>query len=371
MSEERKAVYYGKVELIPGVICDGYVLDDGTAVMSERGTADLLGMHHKSLQSVAVNWLPEALNQFIDKDFIVAVNSVEVIAENSPHKGRKITVYASKTIENLIFAYAMAFAHDALRENQKHIGKRCVVLMRSLVRAALDAAIREACGLRTDIQATVRKHFIDPVPLLREAGFKCSISDDIATLQDIAEFFDIPKGTIRSFMKRNSADIQPIPLNRQQILATGSRAACMNGYRTIDVAKLAFRMNTVRGIQLKKNLFGEVDGFAHPDTSAEVCWQAVFTLVFSGLGFHHNYSLGCYRVDFKVDRLNLVLECNGYEHRYYNVKQEQAREQFITQNYSLIRFHHKTNVETLFNAILQIRPKEIIRLEYTGAVAVF
>jgi very-short-patch-repair endonuclease len=136
----------------------------------------------------------------------------------------------------------------------------------------------------------------------------------------------------------------------------------MNGYRTIDVEKLAFRMNTVRGIQLKKDLFGEVDGFAHPDTSAEVCWQAVFALVFSGLGFHHNYPLGRYRVDFKVDRLNLVLECNGYEHRYYNAKREQEREQFITQNYSLIRFHNKTSVKALFNAILQTDPKEIIHL---------
>ncbi len=27
--KERKAIYYGKVELIPGIICDGYVLDDG------------------------------------------------------------------------------------------------------------------------------------------------------------------------------------------------------------------------------------------------------------------------------------------------------------------------------------------------------
>ena len=43
--KEPKAIYYGKVELIPGIICDGYVLDDGTAVMSERGTANLLGMN--------------------------------------------------------------------------------------------------------------------------------------------------------------------------------------------------------------------------------------------------------------------------------------------------------------------------------------
>ncbi len=53
--KEPKAVYYGKVELIPGIICDGYVLDDGTACLSERGTADLLGIHHKSLQIMAGN----------------------------------------------------------------------------------------------------------------------------------------------------------------------------------------------------------------------------------------------------------------------------------------------------------------------------
>ncbi len=32
--EELKAVHYGKVELIPGIICDGYVLNDGTACLS-------------------------------------------------------------------------------------------------------------------------------------------------------------------------------------------------------------------------------------------------------------------------------------------------------------------------------------------------
>lgn len=337
MSEERQAVYYGKVELIPNVICDGYVLDDGTAVMSERGTADLLRMDHKALQkSMATNSLPKTLKPFIEKDFSMATNFVEVVADNSPYQGRKIVVYTAKTIEILISAYVSALGHRVLRENQRHIGERCAILAASLIRTALDAAIREACGLSTNIQATVRKYLIDPVPLLREEGFKCSVSDDIATLKDIADFFDIPKGTIRSFLKRNSADIQPIPLNREQILATGSKTTRMNGYRVVDVAKLGFRMNTVPGIKLKEKLFGEIDGFAHPDTSAEVCWQAVFAHIFAGLGFHHNYPLGRYRVDFKVDHLNLVLECNGFEHRYYDAQHEQEREQFITQNYSLI-----------------------------------
>ncbi len=29
--EELKAVHYGQLELIPGVICDVYVLNDGTS----------------------------------------------------------------------------------------------------------------------------------------------------------------------------------------------------------------------------------------------------------------------------------------------------------------------------------------------------
>ena len=99
---ERKAVYYGQVELIPGIICDRYVLDDNSAVMSERGTADLLGMHHKSLQSMAVNWPQKVLKPFVDNGLSMATNLVEVVAKNNFYQGRKIVVYSSQIIENLI-----------------------------------------------------------------------------------------------------------------------------------------------------------------------------------------------------------------------------------------------------------------------------
>jgi hypothetical protein len=98
---ERKAVYYGQVELIPGIFCDGYVLDDDTAVMSERGTADLLRVHHKSLQSVVTNGPPKTLKPFIDNGLSVVTNSVKVVAKNSPHKCKDITVYESSFIESL------------------------------------------------------------------------------------------------------------------------------------------------------------------------------------------------------------------------------------------------------------------------------
>jgi hypothetical protein len=105
---KRKAVYYGQVELIPGIVCDGYVLDDDTAVMSERGTADLLGVDHTHLNRVATNWPPKTLEPFVDKALSVATNSVEVVANNSPHKGRKISIYNASVIENLIRTYVLS-----------------------------------------------------------------------------------------------------------------------------------------------------------------------------------------------------------------------------------------------------------------------
>jgi hypothetical protein len=142
--QERKAVYYGQVELIPGIISDGYVLDDDTAVMSERGTAELLGMDQKTLKAMRGNWPPKTLKPFTDNSFTMRGNFIEVIAESSPYYGRNIVVYTSATIETLIRTYASAFMNDALRKHQIHVGKRSVALLISLVRTVLDTAIKEA-----------------------------------------------------------------------------------------------------------------------------------------------------------------------------------------------------------------------------------
>ena len=208
---ERKAIYYGQVELIPGIICDGYVLDDETAVMSARGTADLLEIDHKALKNMGTNWPPKSLKSFIDKDLNMATNSVKVTAK-SHYRGRKILVYSCAIIEALIRAYAFAFASDTLRKNQRHIGKRCVFLMGALVRTALDAAIKEACGFIPEIQKTTQKHYVDAVELVRELGFSCSVPNDIATKQDIAAFLNIPESTLSSFFRKHRGEIKPARL---------------------------------------------------------------------------------------------------------------------------------------------------------------
>jgi very-short-patch-repair endonuclease len=136
----------------------------------------------------------------------------------------------------------------------------------------------------------------------------------------------------------------------------------MNGYRLDDVTKIALGMDSVVGLELKKKVFGQVGSFVKPETSVEIQWREVLSKVFEGFDLRFNYPIGPYKVDFFVAKLMLVLECNGYCHRYYDDKQEQAREKRITQRYSLVRFHHKVSLETLFNGILQAKPGTVIRL---------
>ncbi len=360
---KRKAVYYGQVELIPGIVCDGYVLDDDTAVMGIMGTAELLSVHHKALQNIATKGIPKVLEPFIDKGLNNATKTVTVVAQNSHHKGREINVYDSLFIESLIRAYAFALASDKLRKAQHHIGKRCVFLMGSLVRTALEVAIKQACGLSPNIQQTAQKNYIDAVKLIKDFGFTCSVDDDdIATKKDITQFLNIPESTLNSFLRKHQTDIKPIKLDSATIRSFGGKASRMNGYHLDDVTKIALGMDSVIGIELKKQVFGQIGSFAKPETSSEVQWQKVLSSVFQGFDLHFNYPIGPYKVDFFVAKLMLVLECNGYCHRYYDATQEKEREKLITQRYSLVRFHHQISLETLFNGILQAKPGTMVKL---------
>lgn len=358
---ERKAIYYGQVELIPGIICDGYVLDDDTAVMGIIGTAELLSVHYKVLQNITTKGIPKVLEPFIDKGLNNATKTVTVVAQNSHQKGREINVYDSLFIESLIRAYAFALASDKLRKAQYHIGKRCVFLMGSLVRTALDVAIKQACGLSPNIQQTAQKNYIDAVKLIKDFGFNCSVSDDIAIKKDITQFLNVPESTLNSFLRKHQTDIKPIKLDAATIRSFGGKASRMNGYHLDDVTKIALGMDSVIGIELKKQVFGEIGSFVKPETSTEIQWQKVLSSVFEGFDLNFNYPIGPYKVDFFVAKLMLVLE-NGYCHRYYDATEEKQREKLITQKYSLVRFHHQVGLETLFNGILQAKPGTTIQL---------
>ncbi|HHB91676.1 MAG TPA: hypothetical protein ENK59_00495, partial [Thioploca sp.] len=196
--QELQAVKYGKIELIPGIKCDGYILSDGSACLSERGAADLLGMKHVSLRSVVATWPPKTLKPFVDKGISVVATLATVEAKNSPHKGREIIVYDSNMIETIISAYVVAAGHNALQKNQLHVGKRCSVLVPALIRTAIDTVIEQACGITPNIQQTVQEQCIK---LMKQFGLKASFPEEIYTKKDIIHFIDKPLGTLNSYLK--------------------------------------------------------------------------------------------------------------------------------------------------------------------------
>ncbi len=267
---EKQAVHYGQVEIIPGIQCDGYVLDNGTACLSERGTADLLGMSHTALQNVATTGVPKTLKPFINKDFSVATTLVEVTAKNSPHKNRKIVVYGSDVIETIMCAYTTAIGNNVLQRNQIHIGRRCVLLISALVRTALETAIKEACGLPINVQTTTQQRYTDIVELMKESGLKCSVSEEIAIKTDITRFLDIPLSTLNGFLYKRRNEIKPIQLDRKTICAIGSKALRMNGYHIQDVGTVALGMDSVIGISLKEKMLGRVSTLGKLDTKGEL-----------------------------------------------------------------------------------------------------
>jgi len=268
--KKPKAVSYGQLELIPGIICDAYVLDNGDAVMSERGVAKLLGIYHNTLQSMANNGLPNTLKPFIDKDFSMTVTLVEVTANNSPYKGRKITVYDSKCVESLMRAYALANGNNVLRKNQVHIGRRCVILLVALVRTALETAIKQACGLNPNIQQIAQLNYAQVGQMMKDSGLTSSIGNDIYTKKDITNYINVPLSTLNNNISKFHDDISAINLDRATIRAIGSKAPRMNAYNLEDVGKIILGMDSVIGIELKKQVFGTVGTLAKLDTKGEI-----------------------------------------------------------------------------------------------------
>jgi very-short-patch-repair endonuclease len=254
-------------------------------------------------------------------------------------------------------------ASHSLKENQRHIGDRCVFLLSALVQTALETAIKEACGFIPDIQKTAQKNYLDTTRLIQELGFQCSLPHQIATKKDITQFLKVPEGTLNSFLHKHSQEIEAIPLDSSARKSIGCKATRMNGYKLDDVVKIAVGMDTETGIELKKKMFGQVGLFASPKVKDEIQWRQTLSKVFAGFGLHYNYPVGKYRVDFFVEQFMMVLECNGYEHRYYDPREEMEREKVILEKYSLIRFHHKISLETLVNGILQAKSGHVVRLD--------
>ena len=157
MIKERTAVHYGRVELIRGVPCDGYVLDNNAVAISEQSTADLLGIDQETLNVIKENELPETTDPLFDEEFTLTGVSVKVAAKSSPDFGKNIIVYTGTTIETLIRTYALAFINKTLSEDQMHIGERALTLFTTLVENALSGATKEASGIKPTFKQPVTR----------------------------------------------------------------------------------------------------------------------------------------------------------------------------------------------------------------------
>ncbi len=325
------ATHYGQAEFAFGVLCDVYVLSDGSTVFSERGAADLFGIRHRALQSVATNGLPKNLESFVDKGWSMKTNSVKVVADNSPHKGREITVYDSKSIETIIRGYALAFASNALRANQKHIGKRCSILACALVKSAVSNVIQQVCHFTPKVQKTIQRNYQDVTQSIVDLGLKCSAGDKIAIKTDITEFLDLPLPTLNYHLGKHRDVIKPIQLDISTIESLGSTARRMNGYHLEDVGKIVLAMDSVIGIELKEQIFGTHSSLALLKPAGKIKWPQSLPRVFAGFNLQQNCVIAGHAVDFFVDKFLLVLE--------FENKQSVARKQFLlSQDYRVVHF---------------------------------
>ena len=105
--------------------------------------------------------------------------------------------------------------------------------------------------------------------MLKYFNFTCSVEGDIATKKDIAKFTELPISTINYYLKNHTNTIQ---LDLQTIRQSGSTANRMNGYALEDVGKMVLGMDSIIGIELKKQVFGTISTLDKLDTKGEIEW---------------------------------------------------------------------------------------------------
>jgi len=338
------ATHYGQAEFAFGVLCDVYVLSDGSTVFSERGAANLFGLDQKRLNRMRSNWPPKTLEPFVGKGFHMTVSSVKVVADNCPYKGRAITVYDSKSIETIIRGYALALASNALRANQKHIGKRCSILACALSKSAITTVIQQVCHFTPQVQQTIQQNYQDVTKSILDLGFKCSAGNEIAIKTDMTKFLEVPLSTLNYHLGKHRDVIEPIELDSTTIQSLGSTAHCMNGYHLDDVGKIVLGMDSVIGIDLKEQIFGKHSSLDKLEHDGKIKWPQSLARVFAGFTLQQDCVIAGNTVNFVVEEFNLILE--------FENKQSVARKPLLlSQGYHVV--HFKQSWETFLNRLWQ------------------
>jgi phage regulator Rha-like protein len=118
----------------------------------------------------------------------------------------------------------MDFAGPKARQKKLLILGRLHAIEADVLRGAFDAAREKA-------------QIWDGVALLKEYGFKPSVSEQLATKKDIVDFLNIPEATLNSFLRRHADQIQAVRLEHDMIRSLNSKACRMNGYDLDNVLR--------------------------------------------------------------------------------------------------------------------------------------
>ncbi len=259
---------------------------------------------------------------------------------------RPQTIYALTRIQTE--TVIMDFAGPKAREKKFMILQRLHLIEADVIRGAYEDAKSKALNW-------------DGVSMLKEHGFKCSIEGDVATKKDIANFLKIPESTLSNFLRKYK--IKPTKIELEKIRNAGYKANRLNGYELDKVVKIAFWIDSPKGVNLKGKLLEKIGLTKLTQPRKEIEWREALSIVFKDFGFYTNYPIGKYRVDFFVEKLSLVLECDTEDHIYgYDKEKEKIRENVITKYYAMVRFNSYTPLEELVNGILKVKPNEVIKL---------
>ena len=166
----------------------------------------------------------------------------------------------------------------------------------------------------------------------------------------------------------SSGRILPVKLEPETIRSLGSKAKRLNSYSMESVLKILLWMEIPISLVFKRRMLGDMGSQIKMQPRKESQWHEAFAKVFAGFGFHYQHWLGEYRVDFFIEKLSLILECDEECHRYYESEEEQQRERQLAHGYSLVRFYPKVDWEMLVNGILKARPGKIIRIQESKTV---
>lgn len=135
------ATHEGKLHIGNAVI-DCAVLDNGQRVLTTRGVYRAIGKSrdkeygYKETANggkLPVFWVPDNLKPFVDKDFLMAGNSIEFVTK------RGLTAYGfeATVLPEICKLYIKGMQNGVLRKNQMEIAENCVALRDALVNVAI------------------------------------------------------------------------------------------------------------------------------------------------------------------------------------------------------------------------------------------